>query len=105
MKKSPQECITKEDIRAEIDRLDGALVALLAERFAYVRRMSELKANPDEALVPARVEEVLSRVAARAVDAGLDPGLARALWAALIDWNIGFEREAIARRLEAGDGA
>ncbi len=52
----------------------------------------------DEALVPARVDEVLARVAARAADAGLDPALARSLWTMLIDWNIAYEREAIARR-------
>lgn len=103
MVKLPEDCITKEDIRAEIDRLDRSLVELLAERFGYVRRMAELKANPDEALVPARVEEVLDRVAAHAVDAGLDPGLARSLWAALIDWNIAFERATIARRVGESD--
>ncbi len=98
MTKAPEDCVTKEDIRAEIDRLDSELVALLASRFAYVRRMSELKANPDEALVPARVDEVLARVAARAEEGGLDPDLARSLWSMLIDWNIAFERDAIARR-------
>ncbi len=98
MLKAPEDCVTKEDIRAEIDRLDGELVALLASRFAYVRRMAELKANPDEALVPARVDEVLGRVASRAEAAGLDPDLARSLWSMLIDWNIAYERAAIARR-------
>lgn len=102
MSKAPEDCVTKEDIRAEIDRLDTELVLLLARRFAYVRRMAELKASPDEALVPARVDEVLARVAERAADAGLDPGLARTLWSTLIDWNIAFERESIARRTAGG---
>jgi isochorismate pyruvate lyase len=97
---APPDCSTKQEVRAEIDRIDAALVRLLAERFAYVRRMAELKATPDEAVVPARVDEVLDRVAAHAGAAGLDPDLARELWARLIAWNIDFERQAIARRLE-----
>ncbi|HWJ73695.1 chorismate mutase [Mesorhizobium sp. BR1-1-16] len=104
MSKAPEDCETKEDIRAEIDRLDGALIGLLASRFGYVRRMAELKASPDEALVPARVDEVLAHVAARAGAAGLDPDLARALWSKLIDWNIAFERDAIAKRTGEGTG-
>ncbi|MCX5514856.1 chorismate mutase [Kaistia algarum] len=101
MVRRPEDCHSKAEIRTEIDRLDRELVERLAERFAYVQRMAELKTDPDEALVPARVDEVLDRVAATASAAGFDPGLARELWAHLIDWNIAFEREAIARRLGA----
>lgn len=99
MTRLPADCGTKEEIRAEIDRLDRSLVEHLAERFGYVRRMAELKATPDEAVVPARVDQVLDRVAAHADEVGLDPGLARDLWARLIDWNIEFERRTIAKRL------
>lgn len=99
MTRTPAECVTKGDIRTEIDRLDAELVALLAERFNYVRRMAELKSSPDEALVPERVDEVLDRVAVAAVDAGLDEALTRDLWRRLIEWNIDYERRTIAARL------
>ncbi|BCP53885.1 salicylate biosynthesis protein [Kaistia sp. 32K] len=99
MTRTPAECVTKSDIRTEIDRLDAELVAVLAERFGYVRRMAEIKSSPEEALVPERVDEVLDRVAAAAVEAGLDEGLARDLWRRLIEWNIEYERRTIAARL------
>lgn len=99
MVKLPADCQTKEDIRSEIDRLDRDLVILLAERFGYVRRMSEIKTSPADALVPSRVDDVLNRVAAKATEAGLDPGLARELWRTLIDWNIAYEERAIKKRL------
>jgi isochorismate pyruvate lyase len=102
MVRRPEDCQSKAEIRTEIDRLDRELVERLAERFAYVQRMAELKTDPDEALVPARVGEVLDRVAATAREAGFDEGLARELWARLIDWNIAFERDAIATRLKTG---
>jgi isochorismate pyruvate lyase len=100
---TPAECANREDIRREIDRLDQALVAMLVERFGYVRRMSEIKSDPAEALVESRVSDVLAHVTALARDKGLDVELARELWTRLMDWNIAWEHDAIASRLkEAG---
>ncbi len=92
---APAQSRTKEEVRAEIDRLDRELVRLLGERFAYVRRMAELKQDPTDADDPARVEAVLAKVAAEAKAAGVDPELVRSLWQRLIDWNIDWERKAI----------
>jgi isochorismate pyruvate lyase len=100
MSRAPADCHTKEDIRSEIDRLDRDLVRLLAERFGYVRRMAEIKTSPSEALVPARVDEVLDRVAVTADELGLDRDLARDLWRRLIEWNIAFEQRTIGARLD-----
>ncbi len=94
---APDACRTKDEVRREIDRLDRALVGLLAERFAYVRRMAQIKQEPSEALDEDRVAEVAARVAAEAEQAGLDPELARDLWRRLMEWNIAWERQAIGR--------
>ena len=96
--KRPEECTSKQDIRAEIDRLDRELIKLLVERFSYVRRMAQLKQDPDEAYVQERIDDVLDKVAAKAEEVGLDPGLVRDMWAKLIDWNIDYERKTIAAR-------
>ncbi|MCW5697973.1 MAG: chorismate mutase [Bauldia sp.] len=93
---APADCTTKAEIRAEIDRLDRALVALLGERFAYVRRMAAVKQDPGEALDPDRVEDVLARVVAEARAQGLDPDLIEAMWRQLIEWNVAFEARTIA---------
>jgi hypothetical protein len=58
--------------------------------------MAELKASPDDADDPARVEDVLAKVAAEAKAAGLDPDLIRSMWRKLIEWNIAWESQAIA---------
>lgn len=102
MPRDARECTTKQHIRDEIDRVDGELIGKFAERFRYVRRMAELKTDPAEALAPARIEEVLDRVADAARNAGFDEALARRLWAMMIDWNIEFERAEIAERRRAG---
>ncbi len=97
---TPAECRTKEDIRREIDLIDRRLVDLLGSRFGYIRRMAEMKTDPDEARINTRVSDVLDKVTELAGTAGLDAGLARDLWTRLMDWNIEWERQAIAKRLE-----
>lgn len=96
--RKPDECRTKQEIRSEIDRLDQQLIAGLAERFAYVRRMAELKQAPDEARVQHRIDDVLDKVGTQAETAGFDRDLAREIWLRLIDWNIEYERRTIAAR-------
>jgi isochorismate pyruvate lyase len=95
---TPAECRTKEDIRREIDRLDRELIDLLVARFGYVQRMAEIKHDPAEARVEARVTDVLNKVRALAGERGLDADLAAQLWTRLMDWNIEWERRTIAAR-------
>lgn len=95
---APADCMTKEQVRAEIDRLDSELIAKLGERFAYVRRMAELKEKPAEADDPGRVEAVMEKIDGEAEAAGLDRALVKMMWRRLIDWNIAWERNHIGTR-------
>ena len=94
----PAECTTMTEIRAEIDRLDEALVALFAERTAYIDRAAEIKT---QALLPARiearVEEVVANVRRHAVTHGLPPEKIEKLWRKLIDWSIAREEDRLGR--------
>lgn len=92
--KKPQECRTRDDVRAEIDRLDLGVVDLLAERWSYVDRMWELKrAEASEANVPWRNRAVIEKVKARAAEKGLPPEMAEALWRQIIGWGIQYQEE------------
>ena len=51
-----------EEVRAEIDRIDTALVDHIGERFTYVERAWQLKNSPAEARVPWRIQQVIDRV-------------------------------------------
>lgn len=99
---TPAECRTREDVRGEIDRLDGELVRLLAERFGYVRRMAEIKTDPAEARVESRISDVIGKVRQSADAAGLDPDLAGSLWHRLIEWNVDWEARTIAAHNKGG---
>ncbi len=88
-----QDCENMDQVRAEIDRLDTALVTLLGERFTYVDRAWQLKNNPDEATVPWRIQQVIDRVRAKAEAEGVPPDLCEALWRQMIGWFIQYEEE------------
>lgn len=96
--KSPSDCETREDVRYEIDRLDTAVVDLLAERWQYVDRMWQIKNNAAEAVVPWRIQAVIDRVRARAEKQGMPPELAEALWRQIIGWAIQYEEEKMQER-------
>ena len=69
------------------------LVDLIGERFSYVDRAWQFKQSPAEARVPWRIQQVIDKVRARAVEKGLPPELAEALWRQMIGWFIQYEEE------------
>lgn len=84
------------DLREQIDRVDLALVALLAERVGYIDRAAEIKRVAGlPARIPARVAQVVANVRRAAVP-GFDPDMAEALWRDLIEWSIRREEAALA---------
>jgi isochorismate pyruvate lyase len=96
--KSPETCQTKDDVRAEIDRIDKMLLGLFAERHRYVTRMAEIKTDPHEARDPARIEAVIAKVRDLSLALDLDEDQAELMWRTLIDWNINYEKGIIAAR-------
>lgn len=73
-------------LRAEIDRIDDELIALLGKRYAILDDVVRLKAaHGIPHRVEARVTEVLQRNEAAGQKAGLPPGYATALWELIIE--------------------
>ncbi|MBL8883391.1 MAG: chorismate mutase [Hyphomicrobium sp.] len=108
--KRPWECADMAQVRSEIDRIDEALVNLIAERFGYVDRAWQLKMNtPEGAVVPWRIQQVIDKVRVQAKDKGVSPDLCEALWRQMIGWFIQYEEEHLrqsqAARLDADTGA
>ena len=99
--KSPKECFEMADVRAEIDRIDRALVDLIAERFGYVDRAWQLKQDgPEGAVVPWRIQQVIDRVKVRADERGVSAALIEALWRQMIGWFIQYEEERLRKHFE-----
>jgi isochorismate pyruvate lyase len=90
----PADCPTMTEVRAEIDRVDAALVSLIAERFGYVERAWQIKlAEKAAANVPWRNQQVIDKVRGLAADKGVPPDLCEALWRQMIGWFIQYEEE------------
>lgn len=100
--KTARDCASMDEVRKEIDRLDNALVDLMAERFTYVDRAWQLKNNPGEATVPWRIQQVIDKVKARADEKGLPPELAESIWRQMIGWFIQYEEEQLQKDRDDG---
>ncbi len=95
----PAECADMSLVRNEIDRLDAALVELIAERFSYVERAWEIKLEENAAAnVPWRNQQVIDKVRAHAEANGVSPDLVEALWRQMIGWFIQYEEEKLRRK-------
>ena len=98
----PKECTDLSQVRVEIDRVDTALIDLIAERFGYVERAWQIKLGlGQEANVPWRNQQVIDKVRARADARGLPPDLAEALWRQMIGWFIQYEEEKLNNEIDA----
>lgn len=97
----PAECRDLAHVRVEIDRVDQALIDVIAERFGYVERAWQLKLETQqEANVPWRNQQVIDKVRARAETKGLPPDLCEALWRQMIGWFIQYEEEKLRPQIE-----
>jgi isochorismate pyruvate lyase len=97
----PAACANMPEVRTEIDRVDAALVALIAERFGYVERAWQIKLGEKAAAnVPWRNQQVIDKVRAIATEKGVPPDLCEALWRQMIGWFIQYEEEKLRSELE-----
>ena len=81
-------------MRENIDRIDGQLIRLMAERGRYVHEAARFKANPDAVEDPKRIEQIVARVRAAAAAAAekLPPDVAEATYRAMVGAFTTYER-------------
>ena len=79
-----QDCGSIEQVRANIDRIDQQIVALLAERGAYVKQAAAFKTSTADVRAPQRVEQVISKVVALAHSFGANPNITEQVYRAMI---------------------
>ncbi|MGD0829789.1 MAG: chorismate mutase [Terracidiphilus sp.] len=88
---SASACDSIEEIRSQIDRIDCQIVALIAERGAYVSRAAYFKKDDAAVRAPGRVEDVIRKVRALAEEAGANPALVESVYRAMIAACIDIE--------------
>lgn len=77
-------CTSLDEVRQNIDRIDEALVALIAERGRYVKRAAAFKKTSDDVRAPQRVEQVIAKVRALATAQQANPDIAEQVYRAMI---------------------
>lgn len=82
---------TMSDVRHEIDRIDRALVALMAERQSFMDAAARIKGHRKAVLDRPRIEDVVSKVLTEAKRQGLSAAIAEPVWRTLIDRSIAYE--------------
>ncbi|OQW44087.1 MAG: chorismate mutase [Proteobacteria bacterium SG_bin6] len=92
------DCTTMIQVRAGVDAVDRALIALLAQRFAYMDAAARIKPARAAVRDEARKAQVLANVGAEARARGVPEAVAAALWETLIEASIAYEFDAFDRR-------
>ena len=77
-------CGSIEQVRSNIDRIDQQIVALLAERGAYVKQAAAFKTSTADVRAPHRVEQVISKVVMLAHSLGANPVVTEQVYRAMI---------------------
>lgn len=86
------------EVRAGVDDVDRALIALLTRRFAYMDAAARIKPERGHVRDEARKAQVIANARVAAKAAGL-PGEAIAdLWEQLVEASIAYELAAFDRR-------
>jgi isochorismate pyruvate lyase len=91
-------CATLLEVRDNIDRIDRAIIALMAERGQYVAEAGRFKANPAAVSAPARVEAIIAKVRTIARQNGLAESVAERSYRAMIAAFEDYERDEWMRR-------
>ena len=97
-------CATLAEVRANIDRIDRAIVALLAERGAYVKDAARFKRDSHQVAAPQRQAEVFARVRALAEELGAYPEVVEAAYRALVAGFVAREQTDFAAMAPVGAG-
>ncbi len=86
-------CTTLAEVRERIDALDHQIVALLAERGRYVKDAARFKRDAYQVSAPARQQQVIDRVRARAGEVGAYPEVVESVYRAMIAGFIAREQQ------------
>ena len=94
----PQDCTTMLEVRAGVDAIDRALVALLARRFGYMDAAARIKPERGHVRDEARKAQVIANARALAREAGVPEAPIADLWDRLVEASIAYELDAFDRR-------
>jgi len=91
--KNPDDCLTLEDIRKEIDKIDEHIINLFAERHKYVEAIVRFKNDKDAIIAQERKDQVILQRKKWAELKGLNAETFEKIYTLLVNSNITHEME------------
>jgi len=94
----PADCTTMGEVRAGVDAVDRALVALLARRFGYMDAAARIKLVRAAVRDEARKAAVIAQARDEAARLGVPDAAVAEMWEGLVEASIAYELAAFDRR-------
>jgi isochorismate pyruvate lyase len=91
--KTPAECASLDEVRAEIDRIDRAVVSLIGQRAGYVHAAARFKQSEAAVAAPERQASMLRARREWAQEEDLDADVIEKLYRDLVAYFIVRETE------------
>ncbi|SCK06606.1 chorismate mutase [Vogesella sp. LIG4] len=95
------DCRNLNEVREQIDRLDRAIVSLIAERGVYVQQAAGFKPGAEPEEDGKRIDQVMRRVGRLAGELGADAALTAKIYRTMIGHFVESERR---QRLQQQEG-
>ncbi|MDR6848388.1 isochorismate pyruvate lyase [Sphingomonas sp. BE270] len=92
------DCSNMAEVRAGVDHVDRALIALLAQRFAYMDAAARIKPERGAVRDEGRKAQVIANACAEARAVGIPESVIVDLWERLVEASIAYELVAFDRR-------
>jgi isochorismate pyruvate lyase len=80
-----KECQSLEEVRNEIDTIDESIVELIAKRNDYIKQAAKFKESVDEVKSQERIDFIMQRVRAKAIELNMNPNMIEELFKIMID--------------------
>ena len=84
-------CNSLDEVRSNIDVIDQKIVSLIAQRGDFVMQAARFKETTEDVKAPQRVEQVISKVRALAVELEANPDVTEDVYRAMIGAFINAE--------------
>lgn len=82
-----------EQVRIGVDEIDRQMIALLEQRFGYMRAAARIKPDRNVVRDESRKAQVIANAKAAALKAGVPVGLVGDFWDRLVEASIAYELE------------
>lgn len=97
---APSECRNLSEVRAEIDEIDRRIIALIGERYEYVKLAARFKVTEADVRAPERLKAMLVERRRWAAEAGLDADMIEKLYQDLVAHFVHAELKLVEKRHE-----